>query len=259
MNMHTSYLRRSACTAAALLTVAYGGTALAAQATIKHAPAARFVAEADGPAEHLRAGTLASFNPPLLDAGKFSFTAPGRTAATARLQTTERAFRFTPSGQGDGRKPLSLGVTSRVVASAPDVSRSTADSAATSPTAYNIDLAVGWRGFAMSGGYSRADGAYTGQVPTSLVPPRREAVDLGLSYRSKNWKTSLQATAETVAPLLMSAPEHRYSVEVGGAYALSSSLSVSGGVRYKLSPAAAGITEPLQPDRSVYLGTAFSF
>ncbi|MGI4878874.1 MAG: hypothetical protein ACRYG4_15455, partial [Janthinobacterium lividum] len=92
----------------------------------KKAPAATMTIDADGTAEHLRAGTLASFSPALLDSSKFSFTAPGQTGANARMQTVERAFRFTPSGKADSRKSLSIGVTSRVVASALDTSRAAA-------------------------------------------------------------------------------------------------------------------------------------
>jgi len=253
--------------ALAALALAVAGTATAATT----APVAKHPVkgvqrsiDADGSVEHLRPGTLSSFAPSLLDNAKFSFTAPGQVSTSARMATAERAFRFTPSGQTENRHPLSIGVTSRVVAVAPDTSRAAAPlDVAANPAAYNIDLSVGWRGFAVSGGYSRADNVFTGVVPTSGLLPRRDAVDVGLSYGGKSWKTSLQIGAETIAPLntaLTSTPtERRYSVELGGAYALSPGVALTGGVRYKLSPTAPGLPDTPRPDQSIYLGTAVSF
>ena len=224
--------------------------------------------DADSGVEHLRPGTQTSFAPALLDTAKFSFTAPGQSPATTRLQTSEHSFRFTPSGASDSRRSLSLGVSSRVVAAAPDTSHSAAPAefASPGPAAYNVDMSVGWRGFAMSGGYTRAENVLTpGAVPTSLTLPTHEAVDLGLSYRGKSWKTSVQLGSETVAgavngaTLVQTPPERRYSVELGGAYAIAPGIAVTGGVRYKLTPSDAGLTDAQRTDRAVYLGTAFAF
>lgn len=250
-------------TAAAVLTLVAVQPLHAASTSVKRAPAAaaRLTSDADGMAEHLRTTTLASFAPPLIDAGKFSFTAPGQTGANARVQTVERAFRFTPSGKPD-RRALSFGVTARVTAAAVDTSRAAAvpvEVASATPAAYNVDLAVGWRGFAVSGGYSRSE-TLGGALPTSLTP-RREGADVGVSYRGRNWKTSLQLATETGVPVLLTPlptalTERQYSVELGGAYLLTPKLSVNGGVRYKVMP---GTDESLRNDQSVYLGTAFSF
>lgn len=250
--------------AALLLATAIAHPAAAVTRAAGRHSAPSLTIDGDGEIEHLRAGTLTSFAPSLVDSGKFSFTAPGQTAATARLQTVERAFRFTPSGKTDSRRALSFGVTSRVVAVATDTSRAAApvEIAATTPAAYNVDLGVGWRSFAVSGGYSRSDGL-GGTLPTSLTP-RREALDVGVSYRGASWKTSLQIAAESGAPVLLTpitpltpVPlDRRYSVEFGGAYLLTPQLSVTGGVRYKttVSP-----VDPLRRDQGVYLGTALSF
>jgi len=227
--------------------------------TKRAASQAKVSLDAEGVGEHLRTGTLASFAPALIDDGKFSFTAPGRSAASARVQTSERAFRFTPSGQPDNRRALSLGVTSRVTAPVVDTSRAAAvpveQMASTSPAAYNVDLAVGWRGFSASAGYSHADAYGGGVLPTSLAP-KREGVDVGLSYRGKSWKTSLQIATESGSPTLLTPLDRKYSVELGGAYLLTPKLSLTGGLRYKTTP---GTVEPLRDDQSVYLGTAFSF
>ena len=123
------------------------------------------------------------------------------------------------------------------------------------PSAYNVDLSLAWKGFSVNTGFSRVEPG-----PTALLSSgRRESVDLGVSYRGKNWKTSLQGTAEQ-GSLLMYAPlERRYSVELGGAYAVAPRLSVNGGVRYKLAPTTPSLLDPDRADQSVYFGTNFAF
>ncbi|QXQ06795.1 hypothetical protein KX816_01620 [Sphingosinicellaceae bacterium] len=204
--------------------------------------------------DRLRAAGLTPFSPPLIDSARFTFTAPGRGASTARLDTVDRAFRFTPSGQS-ARRAVTLGVTSRVVAASTDASRVVpVESFAVAPAAYNVGMSVAWHGFAVSGGYSRIDSPVT-----ALGPNRREAVDAGLSYHGRNWKTAFQVAAETGSPLLLSPLERRYSVDLGGAYSLRPGVSLSGGVRYKLAPVSPSLVDTDSADKSVYLGTAVSF
>ena len=203
---------------------------------------------------------VTSFQPPVSDLNKFSFTAAGNTAASARLQTQERAFRFTPAGQSDNRKALSLGVSTRVVAAATDKSRAAAPTEATAalPTAYGVEASLGWKGFAVNTGYRHVEPG-----PAALLANRTDAVDVGLSYGGRNWKTRLTGTAEQRAGetggLLLAPLDRRFSVELGGAYSVAPRLSVSGGVRYKLAPTTPTLLETDRPDQSVYLGTNIAF
>jgi hypothetical protein len=199
---------------------------------------------------------LTPFQPPITDASTFSFTASGGNAATARLQTVERAFRFTPSGQSDNRKALSIGLNSRVVAPSVDRSRAapTADAIAAAPRAYNVDLSVGWKGFALNTGFSQVEPA-----PSAILATRKETIDVGVSYRGKNWKTSLQGSSETGGLLSLPPFEPRYSVELGGAYSIAPRVSVRGGVRYKLAPVTPSLLDTNRDDQSVYLGTNVAF
>ena len=249
-------LTRGMAAAALLFAVSPHALSAATIVAAKRAPAKKLV-ETESYSERLHPASLTSFAPPVLDANTFSFTAPGRSAATARLQTVERAFQFTPSGQTGNRKALTLGVTSRVMAAALDTSRAAppADTLAVAPAGYGVDLSVGWKGFAVSGGYSRADGGSA----AGLLPNKREAVDLGLSYRFKSWKTSLQVAAESGGTFLLTQPDRRYSAELGAAYSVTPQLSLSGGVRYAIVPTALGVYDPSRGDSSVYLGTALSF
>ena len=233
-----------------IMAVLVAGPAIAAQSTGKSAvkPAKqRFTFETP----------LTPFQPPVTDPGKFSFTASGASAASARLQTVERAFRFTPSGQSENRKALSLGVSTRVVAAAADRSRAAppAEALAALPTAYNVDLSVGWKGFSVNTGYSHVEPGVTALTGAG----RRDAVDLGLSYRGRNWKTSLQGTAEQSQMLMFAPLERRYSVELGGSYLVGPRLSVTGGVRYKLAPVTPSLLDADRPDQAVYLGTNIAF
>ena len=91
---------------------------------------------------------------------------------------------------------------------------------------------------------------------------RREGVDLGLTYRGKRWKTSLQASANVPSSLELDpfTLDKRYAVEVGGAYALTPRLSLQGGMRYQLSsPSQDRLQLDERGDGTIYLGTAFSF
>ena len=232
---HTSEARSLGTTAlllTATLCLPLGAATAATTATTGKSKSTheKIVVQSDASGERLRAGNLNSFTPPVFDS-KFSFTAPGKSAANARQQTIENAYNFTPSGR-NSRKALTLGVTSRVMANVADTSRAAAPSEflVTTPSGYGVDLAVGYKGFAVSGGYSRVDAV----APASLNPQRREAVDVGLSYRFKSWKTSFQLGAESGGQLplspLANAAERRYSAEVGAAYAVSPRLSVTGGV-----------------------------
>lgn len=210
------------------------------------------VTTTQGSAGAQRSAAIGSFTPSTLDNVR-------RTTASGAASAQERTFRFTPSGKTNDRKALALGVTSRVVrAVAPESARPAEIETA---SAYNFDVSVGFNGFAISGGYSRLD---------SMLQDGREGVDLGLSYRGGRWKTALQLNAEHDAdgwtnPLSL---DKRYTVELGGAYALSSRLSVLGGVRYQMmEPDASGRYllrggEKLSNEGNagaVYLGTSISF
>lgn len=199
---------------------------------------------------------LTPFQPSVTDPGRFSFTAPGNPASSARLQTVERAFRFTPSGQSENHKALSLGVSSRVVAAATDHSRAApqAEALAALPAAYNVDVSVAWKGFAVNTGYTHIEPGVT-----ALLDGRRQSFDIGVSYRGRNWTTSLQGTAQKGGILAYAPLERRYSVELGGAYSIAPRFSVTGGVRYSLAPESPSLLDIDRADQAVYFGTAFSF
>lgn len=241
-------LLAAAAMIAAPLALASATPAQASQLPTKAKKKAKVAIEASETSEKLRTNSLTSFTPSLVD--------PSR-AAGIRAQTAERTFRFTPSGKVGDRKALTLGLTSRVVTTADPIRAAadpvrTTDASAKAAAGYNVGLSVGWQGFSVSGGYSQLENAFG---------LRRESVDLGLSYRGKNWKTTLQAAAEEPSHLALDplALDKRYSVELGGAYSFNSRISVQGGMRYQhITPLDPRLTNE-RSDPSVYLGTAFRF
>ncbi len=202
-------------------------------------------AQAAPATDRFKPGALGSFTPAVID--------PARSPARMGAQVQERSFQFTPSGKVGDRKALAVGVTTRVVRPATEVAQRGTD--ALLPTGYNFDLAVGYKGFSVSGGYSRLENGFL---------PGREGIDLGLSYHGNRWQTTLQLGATHDADGRRDAlglGKH-YSVELGGAYALTPRLSLSGGVRYQL------MRDDMMPrgqggrqgeDGAVFVGTAFSF
>lgn len=231
------------------LTAAHANTIPAARAAKPSKPKAQAITESAA-AEKLRAGSLGSFTPSLVD--------PARSAAI-RVQSSERSFRFTPSGKAGDRKALTLGITSRVLTPAPATRTAVAVATPPAPTldsitpsGYNLGVSVGYMGFSLSGGYSRLDSGYG---------PHREGVDLGFSYRSNRWKASLQASGEmpSHSPLDPLTLDRRYGVELGGTYALTPRLSLQGGMRYQLITPLDPRLDDHREDPSVYLGTSFSF
>lgn len=200
-----------------------------------------------------------------------NFTPSGTASDLTKATESERRFAFTPAGRnGDaaGRKGVSVGVTSRIVndagtapATAPVQVLAARPVASAGAREVETSVDVGYRGFSLSGGVSRA--------ADSLSGTGREGAEVGVGYAGKRWRAGIEAGASDKAddkrllPDSIGAEEH---VELGGAYLVSPRLSVRGGVRYdRLRPEAFGRDfvnrdeEKARESGTVYLGTSFSF
>lgn len=216
----------------------------------------RLVAEQDSSAFRVRSEALA-IQPITLDVSRFAFTAPGQVA-NSRVQTVERGFSFTPSGQA-ARRGVSVGMTTRtLVPAAPDRATTVAAVAPAPglvPAGYNFDLSVGYRGFAVSGGISRVD--------TGVGGRSREGVDLGIGYSEANWRAGVIASAERedidLLPRAGGTPDPRYALEARGSVLLSPQISLGGSFRYRLAPPQPTPLDPNRDDRAVMLGGAVAF
>ncbi len=123
------------------------------------------------------------------------------------------------------------------------------------PVAYNLGVAVGWKRFAFSGDVEKVDlGALGG----------REAVDLGVSYRVRNFTTRVavgtdRPTSNTPRAL---AEDSGVSVGMSGSYSITRNIDLTAGLKYRaserdrLGPVA---TDGRRDSQAVYIGTAFKF
>lgn len=196
---------------------------------------------------------ITPFAPKIGEFGRFAFTAPG---APAQPQSLASGFRFTPSGQAENLRALSLGLATRVTTPLADKSKATAPADnLVVPAGYGVNVSLGWKGFALDTGYSHAEPVLT----TPLAGRMTDAVNLGLSYGGKNWRTRLEGTAEQSQPLAFAPLSRRYSVELGTAYRVAPRLSVTGGVRYRIAPEPPSLVLPDRDDQAVYLGTSIAF
>lgn len=180
---------------------------------------------------------IGAFTPSLIDAPG-SLLRPG-TALDARQ------FRFTPSGRPADRRAVTIATHSRVAA---PLEAGHADSL----TGYDIGVALGSHGVAVSGAVRRTDAGLS----------QHESVSLGLGYGLRDWTTTLKVGEETSAlrgsPV---DPEKRYSVELGSAYSIAKDVKLGAGVRYRVVPGDIDAQAQARSakDRAAFLGLGIAF
>ena len=190
-------------------------------------------------------GSLGSFTPAAAD--------PRMAAAFARIGSGSGGFHFTPSSSAGGRRAVTVAVRARATTKAEAERSALVSSTTIAPTAYNLGVSVGWKRFAISGDFARVD--------PSLLPGGREAVDVGLSFLGRQWTTKLQLAADRSLgdqPRLIG-NDQAYSVDLGGSYALTHNLDVTGGVRYRVQFDRMQLADDRRDSQAVYVGTAFKF
>jgi hypothetical protein len=168
------------------------------------------------------------------------------------------SFRFTPSAASSDRsRAVRVAVRARSATPAQAIRTGEATASqitAITPLAYNLGVAVGWKGFALSGDVAKVQGG--------PLPGGREAAEVGVSYAVKKFTGRLAVGADrTDATLPRIVPqETNYSLDVGGSYSLGRNLSVTGGVRYKIQrERLETLADERRDSQAVYVGTAFRF
>jgi hypothetical protein len=227
-----------------------GSAALAALSLVL-APALAASAQTNGKRKAVPSLRAGSFTPAVAD--------PGLAAELARRGFQGNSFRFTPASTSSNKSgAVRVAVRARGATPAQAI-RSIAEPSTTgvtaiTPTAYNLGVSVGWRGFALSGDVARVRGG--------PVPGGREAAEVGVSYSGKRFTGRLEVGADRVDPSQprVIARDEGYSVGVGGSYRLTRNLDLTAGARYKIQR---DRLEPLADQRrdsqAVYVGTAFRF
>jgi len=233
---------------------AAGGASLIAMALLLAPASAQTSARTKGnrPAA-LNARPVGAFTPAVSD--------PRLAAALARRGTRLNTdFRFTPASPSSERS-RALRVAIRARANTPAEASRTMLAApaspvtAITPSSYNLGVSLGWRRFAVSGDVAQTNGG--------VVPGRRDAAEVGMSYRANRRLTGRVAVAaerNEGAQRLVAADE-AYSLDVGGAFSIARNIDVTAGARYRI---ARDRLEPLSRDerrdsQAVYVGTAFRF
>lgn len=186
---------------------------------------------------------------------------PRLAAAFANKPLALTDFKFTPAA-AKGR-PSQLRVAIRARAGTPATNRTTdlAASATASavsaltPTSYNLGVAVGWRRFAVSGDVARVKDA-------NPALGGRESAVVGVSYSLKRFtgRVAVGADRSDGKSLPALRKGDNYSLDVGGSYALSRRIALTGGVRYQVErDRLSALKDERRDSQAVYVGTAFKF
>jgi predicted porin len=203
------------------------------------------------PAVALSFDPISSFTPANAD--------PRLAAAFAGRGSSLTDFKFTPAAAKD--RPSQVRVAIRARAASPAHVRATelasaAQPVAITPASYNLGVAVGWRRFAVSG-----DVAKTRDANPALGG--RESAAVGVSYsvnKRLTGRVAVGAERGDGRALTALRKEDNYSVDVGGAYALTKRIAVTGGVRYRIDrDRVAPVADARRDSQAVYVGTAFKF
>jgi hypothetical protein len=199
------------------------------------------------PAVSLSFDRVGSFTPATAD--------PKLAAAFANRGNSLTDFKFTPAAPKGRPSQVRVAIRARAETARPADGAASAVGAVT-PASYNLGVSVGWRRFALTGDVARTR-------TSSLALGGRETAVVGVNYSlNKRLTGRVAAVAEradgTQAPAL--GREKAYALDVGGAYALTRGIALTGGVRYKVDRERdAALKDERRDSQAVYVGTAFKF
>lgn len=200
------------------------------------------------PAISLSFDRVGSFTPATAD--------PRLAAAFANRGNTLTDFKFTPAAPKGRPSQVRVAIRARAETGARPSDIGTATVSALTPASYNLGVSVGWRRFALTGDVARTRS-------TSIALGGRETAVVGVNYSLNRRITGrVAAVAErsdgTQAPAL--GREKAYALDVGGAVALTRSIALTGGVRYKVDrERQSALKDDRRDSQAVYVGTAFKF
>jgi hypothetical protein len=165
-------------------------------------------------------------------------------------------FKFTPAAAKGRPSQVRVAIRARTSTPQQGASISSASSvSAIAPVSYNLGVGVGWRRFAVSGDVGKVQ-------PAGSPVDGRESAAVGVSYSLPRFTGRVAVSADrsegTAAPALRDTD--KYAVDVGGSYALTRRLSVTGGVRYRVEhDRLSTLADERVDSQAVYVGTAFRF
>ena len=165
-------------------------------------------------------------------------------------------FKFTPAAAKGRPSQVRVAIRARTTTPQELASNSSGSPiSALAPVSYNLGVAVGWRRFAIAGDVAKVK-------PSGSPIDGRESAGVGVSYSLPRFTGRGAVSADRgegrAVPALRD-PDN-YAVDVGGSYALTRTLSVNGGVRYKIQKdRLTTLTDNRVDSKAVYVGTAFKF
>ena len=200
------------------------------------------------PAISLSFDRVGSFTPATAD--------PKLAAAFANRGNTLTDFKFTPAAPKGRPSQVRVAIRARAETAGRPVDGAALAIGAVTPASYNLGVSVGWRRFALTGDVAKTRTA-------SLALGGRETAVVGVNYSlNKRLTGRVAAVAEradgTQAPAL--GKDKAYALDVGGAFALTRGIALTGGVRYKVDRERdAALKDERRDSQAVYVGTAFKF
>ena len=200
------------------------------------------------PAVSLSFDRVGSFTPATAD--------PRLAAAFANRGTALTDFKFTPAAPKGRSSQVRVAIRARAEPGMRPAAVVASSVGLVTPASYNLGVSVGWRRFAVTGDVAKLR-------TVGLASGGKESAVVGVNYSLNRRVTGrVSALAErgdgSQAPAL--GQDRAYSLDVGGAYALSRRIAVTGGVRYKVDrERASALKDDRRDSQAVYVGTAFKF
>ena len=200
------------------------------------------------PAISLSFDRVGSFTPATAD--------PKLAAAFANRGTALGDFKFTPAAPKGRPSQVRVAIRARAESAARPADAMASTVGLVTAASYNLGVSVGWRRFAVTGDVAKVRNV-------GLALGGRDTAVVGVNYSLNRRITGrVSAVAErsdgTQAPAL--GRDKAYALDVGGAYALSRSFALTGGVRYKIDrERESALKDDRRDSQAVYVGTAFKF
>jgi hypothetical protein len=181
---------------------------------------------------------------------------PKLAASVASRGLSLTDFKFTPAAAKSRPSQVRVAIRARpdaaLRAKAPNMDSASPVMVLT-PATYNLGAAVGWRRFAISGDVAKTDSR------NPAIGSKESAV-VGVSYSLKRFTGRVAVGAERDDRLPVLRDRENYSVDLGGAYNITRSIAVTGGVRYNVERERnAVVADNRRDSQAVYVGTAFKF
>ena len=200
------------------------------------------------PAISLSFDRVGSFTPATAD--------PKLAAAFANRGNALADFKFTPAAPKGRSSQVRVAIRAHTEPGIRPTDGAASTVGLVTPASYNLGVSVGWRRFAVTGDVAkvRTIGLAAGGRDLAVV-----GVNYSLNKRITGRVAALSERSDGSQPPALGR-DKAYALDVGGAYALSRNIALTGGVRYKVDrERETALKDTRRDSQAVYVGTAFKF